>query len=326
MEPRAERWRVLAVCLALVVVPAAALAACSGKTSDDQFDCTNDVDHPHELACMGLYSEWSAKTLAKEAVPFTPQFRAWADGMDKLRWIALPPGTEIDKSDPNEWQFPIGTRLWKEFSLAGRRIETRFSMKRGDGTWLRTVYRWSRDGESAATELTAGERDVEGTGYEIPAQAACAMCHDGKKDGVLGYDAVGLSASGATFPGDARAAEALGWLHANCGTSCHNDSPRALARATGLSLRLDRPDGPIEATNAYRTAVNVASSFVPQEGAAHLRIQPGSADESVLFVRASYRGDTQGVQMPPIGSHKVDPEGLAKVRAWIDALPRAPQT
>src|SRR5262249_46765796 len=134
----------------------------------------------------------------------------------------------------------------------------------------------------------------------------------------------GLFASGATFPGDARAADALGWLHANCGTSCHNDSPRALARGTGLNLRLDRSDGPIEATNAYRTTVNVSSSFVPPDATAHLRVQPGSADASVLFLRASYRGATQGVQMPPIGSHKVDPEGMEKLRAWIDALP--PQT
>src|SRR5262245_48795669 len=115
MEPRAERWRVAAICVALLVVPAAALAACSGKTQDDQFDCTNEIEHPSTLACTGLYSDWSAKTLAKDIVPFTPRFVAWSDGMEKSRYIALPPGGSIDKSDPNEWQFPIGTRLWKEF-------------------------------------------------------------------------------------------------------------------------------------------------------------------------------------------------------------------
>src|SRR5690349_17488013 len=111
MLPRTEKWRVWVVCAALLVVPAAALAACSGKTASDRFDCTNDVAHPHDLACTGLYSDWTEKTLAGDAVPFSPRYPAWSDGMEKSRYLALPTGTSIDTSDPNEWQFPVGTRL-----------------------------------------------------------------------------------------------------------------------------------------------------------------------------------------------------------------------
>jgi hypothetical protein len=68
--------------------------------------------------------------------------------------------------------------------------------------------------------------------------------------------------------------------------------------------------------------VNVSSSFSPPDSSATLRIQPGSAAESVLFIRASYRGPSAGIQMPPIASHKADPEGLKQVAAWIDSLPR----
>ena len=318
----AERWRVVAICIALVVVPTAALVACAGKTSGEHFDCANDDEQPHQLACTGLYSDWSAKTVAASAVPFLPAYPAWSDGMEKTRWITIPPGASIDQSDPNEWIFPVGTRLWKEFRRAGRRIETRFSLKRPDGTWFRTTYRWSADGETAAFELAQGERDVEGTGYEIPAKADCASCHNGRKDGVLGYDAVTLSAPGTAFQGDARAAAALGWLHANCGTSCHSESPRAMACHTGLNLRLDSAslNGPIESTNAYKTAVGVLANYTPPSSGARMRIEPGNAEGSVLFLRASYRGPEDGVQMPPIASHAVDAEAMKTLRAWIESL------
>jgi len=35
---------------------------------------------------------------------------------EKRRWLRLPTGTAIDKSDPDHWQFPVGTQLWKQFS------------------------------------------------------------------------------------------------------------------------------------------------------------------------------------------------------------------
>ena len=44
----------------------------------------------------------------------------------KRRWISLPPGSAIDASDPDAWAFPVGTRLWKEFSFGGQRVETRY--------------------------------------------------------------------------------------------------------------------------------------------------------------------------------------------------------
>src|ERR1043165_6412078 len=57
---------------------------------------------------------------------FSPQYPLWSDGAHKRRWIYLPPGTAIDASRLDAWEFPIGTRLWKEFSLGGP-IETRFT-------------------------------------------------------------------------------------------------------------------------------------------------------------------------------------------------------
>src|SRR5687768_3582906 len=59
-------------------------------------------------------AERLSDTLRTEAVVFTPRYPLWSDGMSKRRWLYLPPGTSIDKSDPDAWEFPRGTRAWKE--------------------------------------------------------------------------------------------------------------------------------------------------------------------------------------------------------------------
>src|ERR1019366_5145150 len=69
-------------------------------------------------------------------------------GGDKTRWIYLPPGQKIDTTDMDEWTFPVGTKIFKEFSLPqgdaspGTRIETRLLWKHAPKTWYRTTYAW----------------------------------------------------------------------------------------------------------------------------------------------------------------------------------------
>ena len=61
--------------------------------------------------------------------PYTPSTPLWSDGAQKQRWIELPPNTQIDISNPNEWTFPVGTKLFKEFRVNGKRVETRMFQK-----------------------------------------------------------------------------------------------------------------------------------------------------------------------------------------------------
>ena len=248
-----------------------------GSTSDvdagpplaDAFsgDCgAGPFGEPLDLSCTGLYSDFATKTVAAENEAFTPGLALWSDGAEKQRWIDLPPGTTIDTSNMDEWTFPVGTKFFKEFALplgdasTVTRIETRMLWKTGPGSWYRTTYRWSDDGTTSATELTGGQLDAGGTGYEVPTQSDCNTCHNGRLDGVLGFEAVALgqpAAAGLTLaqletrkllsappttaprvPGDATQATAIGWLHMNCGTSCHN-AGNGLAAATGFHMRLD---------------------------------------------------------------------------------------
>jgi hypothetical protein len=308
-------------------------------------DCATDADHPVELRCTGLYSDWRSRTIDPRARAYSPGVPLWSDGAEKNRYIWLPPGTQIDTNDPDEWNFPIGTKLWKEFRVNGQPVETRLLWKRNVGVWFWTTYAWSLDGRSA-TELPGGLTNWNGTTYEIPSQASCTDCHQGRLDGVLGFEAVSLSeptATGLTMaelvrenlltnppaapivvPGNATESAALAWLHANCGMACHNRTPLAGASASALFMRLEvaRMDS-VQSTDAWLLAVGQPSMWQPNPGANMLRIDPGNVANSAIYFRDSHR-DAPGAgtlyQMPPIDTHVVPQDGVALVGAWIRSM------
>ena len=301
-----------------------------------------------ELRCTGLYANWAMKTVSGGVRQYDPGLHLWSDGAGKTRWISLPAGTKIDTSNMDQWSFPAGTKVWKEFTLGGKRIETRLLWKRPSGSWYLTTYRWSADGETSTSELTVGEKNVGGGSYEIPTQSNCYDCHGGRNDIVLGFEAVALStpqASGLTMaeltednlltappaapltiPGDAKTAAALGYLHMNCGTSCHNNETGE-AGSSGLYLRLNVAalTSP-QATDTWTTGVGVSAYYSPPGVAQPQIFAPCDPGSSVSYYRMGHRdgvGDAgTGTQMPPIISHQVDSDGLATIAAWLNGFPQ----
>jgi hypothetical protein len=271
----------------------------------------------------------------------------WADGADSSRWIWLPPGSKIVTTDLGNWSFPVGTKLWQEFRLLGARIETRFLWKIGSSVWFRATYAWNPQ-ETAAPQVTAGMPNAHGLPYEIPAVSQCEKCHDGENDFVLGFEFVGLSmpqasglnlqtlkqkgllsnppASAPVIPGDAATNVVLAYLHANCGTSCHNRSVDANAGQTGLWLKLAVDStGALPATamltDMWLTSHDVPSSFTPSgyDAGGFWRIKPGDVAHSTIPWRMSRRDGTS--QMPPIDTHLVDMLGVQLLNNWVAALP-----
>jgi hypothetical protein len=333
------------------ILAASGAAACTASVAGDPSStgsnaasCIAADGHPTTLACTGLYTDTPTGEIGQGVSAYAPSVSLWADGATKSRFIQLPAGTQIDTSDMDHWVFPNGTKLWKEFSLGGQKIETRFLQKQSDGTWFRTVYAWSADG-TEATEVTTGVTNVNGSGYDIPSQGQCAECHDGEPGGVLGFEAIGLSTPGATgltmaalvaqglvtnapaapiaIPGTATESAALGWLHANCGNACHNRSAGAMASSTGLFMRLEIAQlQSVQSTDTYTTAVGVVSGFQPLANETFDRIAPGNLNLSAIVYRASRRDTPQDptVQMPPLGTNVVDTQGVALVEAWISGM------
>jgi hypothetical protein len=137
---------------------------------------------PRLLSETGLYAGRGTTTIDPRNRPFSPQYPLWSDGAEKSRWIRLPEGTAIDTRNVDKWDFPEGTRFWKEFRFNGRKVETRFLRKNGNGTWTFASYAWNEDQSDAVLAPAEGLPSVAeiapGKFHSIPAVSDCRACHD----------------------------------------------------------------------------------------------------------------------------------------------------
>ena len=331
--------------LLLVVALAPVLQAAAGATDDPL---------PERLADTGLFAPDSTTRTGEGVLPYAPQYPLWSDGTRKRRWIRLPPGTAIDASRPDAWEFPPGTQLWKEFSH-GRRIETRYIERRPDGSWRFAAYVWSADGREAVLAPAGGATLVAGPAgrYAVPSRTDCLACHEGPAVPVLGFSALQLSpdrdplaphaekpqAGALDLPGlvarrllvnlpaallasppriAARTPTeraALGYLHGNCG-HCH-DPAGAL---DGLDLALAQRADPAasSAAHAIRSLLGRESRYRPAGLAAAERIALDPRQPSTLLLRL--RATQPIARMPPLGVQLVDDKGSALVERWIQEL------
>ena len=127
-------------------------------TSDEAAPRPAPARPPQTLQETGLYSDSETLEVDRAHLAFSPQYPLWTDGATKRRWISLPPGTAIDGSDPDAWSFPVGTRLWKEFSFEGQRVETRYLARQTDGQWIYAAYAWTPYGREAQLVSERGRR------------------------------------------------------------------------------------------------------------------------------------------------------------------------
>ncbi|MGA7120303.1 MAG: hypothetical protein WBY94_09410 [Polyangiaceae bacterium] len=301
---------------------------------------------PPTLECTGLYSDFASQTLSPTVQAYAPAVPLWSDGAVKERWIELPPGQKIDATNPSEWTFPVGTKLFKQFTYEGRRVETRLFQKTAVGFWVHATYEWNAD--QTATTISYGDTvpvDADGGTWVIPTPDDCDSCHRGRSDRILGFEQVLLGLAGATgltLPalvaqnlitpvpalvnltvgddGTGLAAPALSWLHVNCGVSCHNANENAQAYGAMMILRLDPAvlDGS-QATaswNPLRTTIGVPCVSGAVQGVP--RIVAGDPGASAIVQLVSMRGV---LQMPPIGTRFVDTTDVTKVVDWIQHMP-----
>jgi hypothetical protein len=311
--------------------------------------CVGAAVPPTTIECTGLYENVATRTIAPGIRAYAPAVPLWSDFAEKKRWIWLPPATKIDATDPNDWIFPVGTKLFKEFARDGRRVETRMWQKVKDGYWVRATYAWNA-AETEATSAPGGDIPWSSDGgvYHIPTGDECDQCHHGRTDNILGFEAVSLGLDGATGltlaqlvaeklitpvpastkltvgdDGTGVAAPALKWLHINCGVPCHNDNSNSTAYGSNMRLRLDptlldgRPSTsfPARETTMGMLANNPMWNTEP-------RITPGDPAQSLLVKLITSRGTNNPAanQMPPIASNIVDETDTPLVIDWISKM------
>jgi hypothetical protein len=341
---------VLAACLGLVAV-AASVPAIATRWQEPP---DASVAPPTSLRDTGLYADWERKTVAADNLPFAPQYPLWTDGAAKRRWIRIPAGAAIDGSRPDAWEFPVGTRLWKEFSFGGRRVETRTIARTAAG-WLYATYIWNADESDAvlapASGAVARAEVAPGVHHAIPGQLDCRACHDGPSP-LLGFSALQLSpdrdpgAPNAETPppgaidlaglvdrgllrgfpermirrppriAAASPVEraALGYLHGNCG-GCHR--PGSALTGLDLSLAYLVETEPGEAPAIHTTFARPSRFALPgaQAGTPSMRVVPGRPELSVLLSRM--RSTSTFARMPPLGTRLVDRQAVDIIERWI---------
>lgn len=311
---------------------------------------------PPLLSKTGLFQA-SPERIAADCRPFAPQYPLWSDGATKRRWIRLPKGATIDARDPESWSFPVGTRFWKEFSFAGKKVETRLIEKRGPSRWWYATYAWNDEQTDAVLVGPAGRRNVAeiapGVSHDLPGQTDCRACHEGSgRDPVLGFSALQLSsdrdpnAPHAERPpeGTLDLAKLLAERRLTGAPRAWATTPPRIAAATptaraalgylhancwgchnekdsvgsvGLSLRAS-----ITATETdqptLKTAWQVKSHFQT----------PGVPDDQRLRLTPGHAASSSIVfrmrsrhpvhQMPPLGSELVDEAAVDLLTRWID--------
>ena len=290
---------------------------------------------PGRLSELGLYSDLRSGSVGADARPYRPTFTLWSDGAAKRRWVRLPEGTKIDTSDMDIWRFPVGTDFFKEFSIDGRRIETRIlrKVRPGEAGWAALSYSWN-EAQDEAFAAPQGVVDALGTKYDIPSANDCMACHGGRPERVLGFGAIQLAhaptsrdeltlerlvaeqrlsrepAAKIALPGPPEDAAAVGYLFANCG-HCHDGGrpphPAFFRPPRFVDFSLNVRDlGSLDSTRAHATATLLAGGLPSRS---HL-----------ILSRMAAPGGQYMFRMPPVATQLVDEEGLALVSGWLQRL------
>ncbi len=276
-------------------------------------------------------------------VPYDINAPFWSDGVPKERLAGLPNGTTITRDGSDDWQFPNGTVLIKNFRLNGNLIETRHLMRHPDGVWAGYSYEWNAL-QTEATRVQGGKTVlIDGQDWIFPSEGQCMQCHTSAAGFALGPETAQLNRD-FTYPSTGRTANQLETLDAvtmfttplpgpasglpvltdPADTSASLDE-RARAYLHTNCAQCHRPGGPTPSTMDLRYTTLLADTascdVMPQHGNLGVMnarlIAPGDAGRSLLIERTARR-DSFG--MPPLGSNEVDAEGIALLSNWINGL------
>lgn len=313
---------------------------------------------PQTLSAAGIFSDLTTLTPQPGIVAYDLNVPFWSDGAIKRRWFSLPSTNLVMTfSADTPWTFPTSAVWIKHFDLeltsgvpsSVRRLETRVLVKNasGDGGYGVT-YRWGTSFSDATLVPAAGWDEtfyindggtIRTQIWHYPSRTECLFCHQSGAGFGLGFNTpqlnrnhdysgrvtnqlLALSQNGyfsaavsnvhllrqlfhPTNTSVSIEARARSYLHANC-AQCHF------------------PGGP--------TPANFTARFVPpliQAGLVDGALNDNMGDplnrviaradvpHSMALSRISTRGTSQ---MPPIGSSRVDTQGIALLTAWIGSL------
>jgi hypothetical protein len=317
---------------------------------------------PERLSATGLYADPEVLAVDRANRPFAPQYPLWSDGAVKRRWVRLPEGAAIDTRDLNHWDFPVGTRFWKEFEFGGRKVETRMLVKTAADRWEFASYAWTEDQRDAmlapAEGIVAVAEVASGKWHSIPSREECRACHDSGRTEILGFTALQLSTDRdplaphgealapdmvtlQTLVDEARLAPPRPELLAAppriaardareravlgyLSTNCGScHNPKSSIASLGLFLQHTADRPPSCAPDAITTTVGQPGHWVVPTAPEGASQLVHAGRPELSAVLHRAKSRRPSSQMPPIGTVVADREALELVSAWITAGPGA---
>lgn len=280
----------------------------------------------------------------------------FTDYARKYRYVFIPPSKEVQYSEQEAFNFPVGTVLVKVFALPldtslpeENIIEIRLLIHRDSG-WVGLVYVWHKDSAEGLLDLDSesiefslkhdGER-YSGE-YTVPSFGSCANCHQlNEKVSPIGPKARLLNKE-IEFEGRQINQLQL-WSQQGLLLGLPDDlsavdfAPDWRDESESLELRakayLD-----INCAHCHREAGAASLSGLKLEfgrkavdynhgvcNSAHgwrgggYDIWPGDSENSSIPLRMTLPGAPD--RMPPLGRSIVDVEAVKLIRQWIDSMP-----
>jgi len=273
-------------------------------------------------------------------VPYEVAVPFWSDGASKSRWMAVPDGSQIKVEASGDLTFPKGTVFMKSFTLNGSLIETRLLMRHTDtGNWGGYTYRWNASHTDATLVADGQEVSIGKQTWIYMRVGDCIVCHNPAAGDSLGLKVRQLNTA-MTYPSTSRSANQLGtlvhigmfsnafavqapypdphdtslsiterarsYLQTNC-SNCHRPGGNTGAQ---FDLRYSTPIDKMNICDAkqVRGSLGVEGERI---------VAAGKPEQSILWLRMGTRSN---YKMPPLGSHRVDEQGVALLHEWIRTM------
>lgn len=300
-----------------------------------------------QLSATGCADTKDPRQAAQGMIHYELNTPLWSDGAVKQRWFALPDQSKIHINDRQDWVFPVGTVLRKDFYLNDVIIETRLLARHSDGGWAGYSYEWN-DSQTDATLLEDGkEKNIQGQLWSYPSRSDCLLCHTIAAGRTLGPETAqlnrevtdmttgvtnqqltamndsglfdtALSSSVSSLPSLSSIEDSMSsvekrarsYLHANC-SHCHQ--PGGTGRGN-MDFRYDVDFSTMNICNQVPSLgdLGVAGAMI---------LAPGDPAHSILSLRMQALDNKR---MPPIGSHVVDSSAVTIINDWINSLSSCP--
>jgi uncharacterized repeat protein (TIGR03806 family) len=318
-------------------------------------------DSPLLLSETQAFASLAALEAAPGVIPYSVVSPLWSDGARKLRWLALPSGSQVGFSEAGAWAFPEGTVLIKHFGMAldertpevVRRLETRFLVAAEGGGYYGLVYRWdddqrdarlANDGGEELLEIVGGDGSVRQQRYTYPSAQACRACHSSSTGFVMGVRTAQLNGDHDYGDGTGPFNQLAVWsAHGIFDTPVGDIPPDERQRLASL----DDDSVPLETRVRSYWDSNCSSCHngdpaIPSWDA---RFSTPLAEQRVIAVdpytgarpdgvRLIVPGDPErsliylrsrsteaGVRMPPLLKNRVDERYVERLGEWIASMP-----